>query len=129
MKEIIIRDCTQCPYGEIKEAGKRPSHVFCELNKEKVGSFKEVVCQGRFKFPEFCGLAELGRFSLKDDKEFNFLVEIYDEMDEDRNRIREIEKYLSALFLKNPDLFGERFEPWLEQEKKSKKLAGMGDKK
>ena len=59
MKEIIIRDCTQCPYGEIKDPGEK-SWMFCELHEKKIGSFQKVVCQERFSFPEFCGLAEFG---------------------------------------------------------------------
>ena len=59
MKEIIVKDCSQCPYGDIREPGEK-SYIFCELKEKKVGSFREVVEQKRFFFPEFCELADFG---------------------------------------------------------------------
>ncbi len=68
-------------------------------------------------------LAELGRFSLKDDKEFNFLVEIYEDIDTIKKSIREIENHLQA-----PRLHY-KFETWTEKVKRFEKLARIGEKK
>ena len=61
MKEIIIKCCGDCPQVEFKPPKKNETDtLFCGVVEKEIDSFQEVYSQKKFKFPEFCPLADFG---------------------------------------------------------------------